>query len=200
MAEYDLKQLRADLDTIRSAAGISEGPTRHDLLWNALIALAGLVVAGWAMLSHGVWQLGGFVAVVLPVSYLIGLRVRHRKASGGSPQIRREFAQACAVLSLAVPFVAYVLWAQRMKIPPMLVLATSVFFVGMIMLNGVIGRPRRLELAPWCLALMVGALAIPSTALSPVTVIGAMLTAGGLVSACVVGIRLRHGRPDGISG
>jgi len=199
MTEYNLKQVKADLYTIRNAAGIGEGPTRHDLTGNALIALAGLIVAGWAMFSHGVWQIWGLGAVLLPVGYLIGLRVRHRKASGGSPQVRREFAAAGSVLSLAVPFVAYALWAQRMRIPPMLVLATTVFFVGMLMLSGVIARPRQPELAPWCLALMLGALMIPSTSFSPVIVIGFMLTAGGFASACVVGIRLRQGAPDDFS-
>lgn len=199
MTEYNLKQVKADLDTIRTAAGISEGLTRQDLTGNALIALAGLIVAGWAMISRGERQLWGLGAVLLPLGYLIGLRVRHRKANGGSPQVRREFAAAGSVLSLAVPFVAYAFWAQRMRIPPMLVLATTVFFVGMLMLSGVMTRPRHPELAPWCLALMAGALAIPSTVLSPVTVIGFMLTAGGLASACVVGIRLRQGAPDGFS-
>lgn len=200
MSEYDLQQVKADLDTIRNAAGISDGPSRHDLLGNALVACAGLVTAGWAMRSHGLGQIWGLAAVLLPLGYLIGLRLRHGKANGGSPQVRQEFAAACSVLSLAVPFIAYALWAQHMKIPPMLVLATTVFFVGMLMLGGVIARPRHPELAPWCLALMAGALVIPSTALSPVTVIGLMLTAGGLASACVVGVQLRQGTPHGFPG
>ncbi|HXN47222.1 MAG TPA: hypothetical protein VN893_11315 [Bryobacteraceae bacterium] len=198
MSEYDLKQVKADLDTIRTVAGISEGPVRHDLLGNLVIAAAGFVTAGWAMLAHGLWQMCGLVAVLLPVGYLIGLRVRHRKQSGGSPQVRQDFAAAGSVLALAVPFVGYALWAQRMGIPPMLVLATTVFFVGMLMLGGVIGRPRHPGLAPWCLALMVGALAMPSTTLSPVSLIGFMLAAGGLASAGVIGIQLRRGAPDGL--
>jgi hypothetical protein len=200
MSEYDLKQVRADLDTIRTAAGIRDRPTRYDLLGNVLVAIAGLIIAVCAMLAHGVWQICGLVAILLPVGYLIKRRVRHSKASGGSPEVRQEFAAACSVLSLAVPFVAYALWAQRMKIPPMLVLATTVFFVGMLMLGGVIARPRHPEIAPWCLALMAGALVIPSTALSPITVIGFMLTAGGLASACVVGIQLRQGARNGFPG
>jgi hypothetical protein len=152
------------------------------------------------MLSHGVWQICGLTAVLLPVGYLISLRVRHSKASGGSPQVRQEFAAAGSVLFLAVPFVAYALWAQRMRIPPMLVLATSVFFVGMLLFNGVIARPRRPELAPWCLALMAGALALPSTVLSPVIMIGLMLMAGGLASTCIVVIQLRQGASNGLPG
>jgi hypothetical protein len=200
MPEYDLKQVKADLDTIRTAAGITEGLSRDDLLGNALIAISGLAVAGWAMLSHGVWQIWGFAAVLLPVGYLIKLRVHHRKTSGGSPQVRQEFAEAGSVLSLAAPFIAYALWAQRMGIRPMLVLATTVFFVGMMMLGGVMGRPRRLAIAPWCLAFMAGALVIPSTTLSPVTVIGFMLSAGGFASVCVVGIQLRQGTRNGFPG
>jgi hypothetical protein len=200
MSAYDLKQVKADLDAIRTAAGINERPTRQDLLGNALIAVAGLITAGWTMLSHGVWQIFGFVAIMLPVGYLIRLRVGHRKLNGGSPQVRHEFAVAGAVLLLGFPFVAYALWAQRMGIRPMLVLATTVFFVGMLMLGDVAARPRRPEMAPWCLALMGGALLLPSTAVSPVTVIGLMLTAGGLASASVVGIRLLQREPDGFPG
>ncbi|HYM76493.1 MAG TPA: hypothetical protein VE377_10995 [Candidatus Dormibacteraeota bacterium] len=199
MSGYDLQQVKADLDTIRTAAGISRGPARYDLLGNALVALAGLIVAGWTMLSHGFWQIWGFAAVLLPVAYLIRLRVRHRKGSGGSPEVRQEFAAAASVLALAVPFVAYALWAQRMGIPPMLVLATTIFFVGMLMLGGVISPPRRLAIAPWCLALMAGALVIPSSPLSPITVIGLMLSAGGFASACIVWMQLRKEERNGFS-
>jgi hypothetical protein len=200
MSTYDLHQVKTDLETIRNAAGISDGPARHDLLGNVLVALAGLSAAAWAMLMHGVAQIWGLAAVVVPIGYLISLRVRHRKSTGGSPQVRQDFAAAGSVLSLAVPFVAYALWAQRMKIPPMLVLCTSVFFVGMLMLGGVMSRPRRLELAPWCLAFMAGALLMPATALSPIAVIGLMLAAGGFTSAGIVGIQLRQGEPDGLRG
>ena len=200
MSAYDLQQVKADLDTMRNAAGISDKPVRHDLVGNALLALAGLIAAGWAILSQGVTQLWGLAAVLVPVGYLISLRLRHTKASGGSPQVRQEFANAGAVLSLAVPFVAYALWAERMKIPPMLVLATSIFFVGLLMLSGVLARPRRLELAPWCLAFMAGALIVPSTTLSPVAVIGLMLAAAGFASACIVGIHLRKEDPHAIAG
>ena len=200
MSAYDLQQVRADLDTIRNAAGISAKPVRHDLVGNALIAISGLIAAGWAILSQGVTQLWGLAVVLLPVGYLISLRLRHSRARGGSPQVRQDFATAGAVLSLGVPFVAYALWAERMKIPPMLVLATSIFFVGLLMLSGVLARPRRLELAPWCLAFMVGALLVPSTTLSPVAVIGLMLAAGGFASACVVTVQLRKGDPHAIAG
>jgi hypothetical protein len=188
-----LQQVKADLDTIRNAAGISDRPARHDLLGNILIALAGLAIAAWAMFSPGVWQILGLAAVLVPVGYLISLRIRNGKASGGSPQVRQDFATAASVLSLAVQFVAYAVWAQRMRIPPMVVLATSVFFVGLLMLGGVMARPRRLEFAPWCLAFMAGALVMPATALSPTAVIGFMLAAGGFASACVAGLRLRQG-------
>ncbi|HLJ30292.1 MAG TPA: hypothetical protein VKY85_26540 [Candidatus Angelobacter sp.] len=200
MSEYDLKQVKADLDTIRTVAGISEQPMRHDFLGSLLVAVAGLIAASWAMLSEGVWQIWGFAAMLLPVGYLIRLPARHGKGSGSSPQIRREFAAAGSVLLFVAPFAGYALWAQRMGIRPMLVLATTVFFVGMLMLNGVVARPRHPGLVPWCLALMVGALVMPSTALSPVRVIGLMLAAGGFASACVIGIQLRQGVPDGLPG
>ncbi|HEY6971408.1 MAG TPA: hypothetical protein VJA94_19520 [Candidatus Angelobacter sp.] len=200
MSEYDLKQVKADLDVIRAAAGIGEAPVRRDVMGNLLIAAAGLITAVWGLLFHGIEQIWGLLAVLLPAGYLVSLRIRHRKASGGSPQVRREFTAAGWVLSLAVPFVGYALWAQWMGIPPMLVLATTVFFVGMLMLNGVIAKPRHIELAPWCLALMAGALGMPSAVLSPVSIIGFMITAGGLLSACVIGVQLRQGILDGLRG
>jgi hypothetical protein len=198
MADYDLKQVKADMDTIRAVAGISEGPTRHDLLGSVLIALTGVVIASWATLSHGLWQICGLLTVLAPVGYLVGLRIRHSRTSGGSPQVRQDFAAACSVLLLAVPFLGYALWAERMGIRPMLVLATTVFFVGVLLFNGVIARPRHPAFAPWCLALMAGALLIPSTMLSPVTVIGFMLVVGGFTSAIVIGIQRRWGVLDGL--
>ena len=200
MPDHDLKQVKADLEMMRTVAGVSEGPVRRDLAGNLLLAGAGLVTAAWALVSHGMAQLWGLAAVLLPVGYLVRLRVQHGKASGGPPQVRREFATAGWVLLLAVPFVGYALWAQWMGIRPILVLATTIFFVGMLMLGGVITRPRNPELAPWCLSLMAGALVMPSVALSPVSVLGFMLAVGGLVSACVVGMQLRQGATDGIAG
>src|ERR1700690_4656879 len=113
MSEYDLKQVKADLDTIRTVAGISEGPVRHDLLGNLVIAAAGFVTAGWAMLAHGLWQMCGLVAVLLPVGYLIGLRVRHRKQSGGSPQVRQDFSAGGSVLAVGGAVVGCPLWGPR---------------------------------------------------------------------------------------
>jgi hypothetical protein len=199
MSEYDLKQVKADLDTIWAATGIMEGPDRHDLKGNLLLALSGIITTGWAMLSHGIWQVWGLLAVLLPMGYIIRLRSRHRKDVGGSPQVRREFRAACAVLALAVPFVGYALWAQWMGIKPELALATTVFFVGMMMLSGVIARPGQSAIAPWCLAFMGGALAMPVAPLSPVGLIGLMLLAGGLSSACLIQIQLQ-GASNGISG
>src|ERR1700746_2598808 len=184
MSDYNLKQVKVDLETIRAAAGISEVPMRHDLLGNILIAAAGLITASWAMASHGMAQLWGLAAVLLPVGYVIWLRTQHRESGDGSPEVRREFAAAGRVLLLAVPFVGYALWAQWMGIRPMLVLATSIFFVGTLMLGGVMARPRNPGFAPWCLALMVGALALPSTTLSPGGLILFTLAAGGFGSPC----------------
>lgn len=198
MSDYDLKQVKTDLDTIRAAAGISEGPARHDLPGSVLLALAGAMVASWAMLSHTFWQIYGFLAVLIPAGYLIGLRVRHSKTRGGSPQVRQDFKAAASVLSLAVPFVVYALWAKQMGIQPMLVLATAVFFVGVLLLNGVISRPRYPELAPWCLAFMAGALLIPSTTISPIAIIGLMLAGGGITSACIIGMRRGIRRRRGV--
>lgn len=200
MSDYDLKQVKSDLETIRAAAGISEGPARHDLLGSALVALAGAMVAGWAAMSNGLWQICGLLALSAPIAYMIGLRVRHSRANGGSPQVRQDFAAAGSVLLLAVPFVGYALWAQRMGIRPMLVLATAVFFVGTQMLSGVLSRSRHPELVPWCVALMAGALLLPSTALSPITVIGFMLLAGGGVSTAVIGLQRRWEAADGLAG
>ena len=200
MSEYNLQQVKADLDTIRAAAGISQGPTRSDLLGNFLIALAGVIVAGQAALSHGVWQVAGFVATLLPLGYIFWQRLRHQKDKGGSPQVRQEFRASASVLALAAPFVAYTLWALRMRIPPLLVLATTVFFVGTLIFPGLIANPRNLALAPWCMAFMAGALVIPSTSLSPVTVIGFMLTAGGCASAGIIAIQLRREAGHGFAG
>jgi hypothetical protein len=200
MPEYDLKQMKADLETIQAVAGISDGPARHDLLGSALVALAGVMIAGWAALSHGLWQICGLLALLAPVAYIIGIRIRHSRVNGGSPQVRQDFAAAGSVLLLAGPFVGYALWAGNMGIQPMLVLATTVFFVGVLVLNGVLSRPRHPELAPWCLALMAGALLLPSTAFSPITIIGFMLMAGGGVSAIVIGIRRRKEAVDGLPG
>ena len=200
MPDDDLNQVKADLETIRAVAGISESPAPHDLLGSALVALAGAMVAAWAALSNGLWQICGLLALLAPVAYIIGIRIRHSRVNGGSPQVRQDFAAAGSVLLLAGPFVGYALWAGNMGIQPMLVLATAVFFVGAQILSGVLSRPRHPEFIPWCLAMMAGALLLPSTTLSPITVIGFMLLAGGGMSTVVIGLQRRREAADGFPG
>jgi hypothetical protein len=117
--------------------------------------------------------------VLLPVVYLISLRVKHRSSVGGSPAVRREFADALWILTLGVPIVAYSVWAQYLGVPPLLVLATVVFFVGVMMIGGAAQQPTLLSCG---LAMMAGALVIPLKLVSPVAAIAVVLVVGGAIA------------------
>jgi hypothetical protein len=200
MSDHDLTRVRADLATIKEAAGIKDGPRREDIVTNCLVALAGLCAALWTLLAHGSWHVWGLSAVLIPVGYMIHVRLRNGAAQGGSPQVRSEFSESLRILLLAIPFSVYAFWALRMGIPPKLVLATCLFFVGMLMAGALIGTVRHVEVLPYCAILMIVALALPATSLSPVLVLGLMIAGSGLTSALILRSRLRsvvkHGLTD----
>jgi hypothetical protein len=180
MASDDLRAARRDLDALRDALDLRSSGVDTPL-GHALIAVAGAVTLTWVALTPPSLHHWGLLSVLLPCSYVVGLRVAHRDAAEGSPAVRRDFREAIRVLALGVPLVAYTFWAQHFGVPPLIVLATTVFFVGVMMLGGSWQQP---AFAYWGLTLMAGALVLPLQLASPVAVIAAMLVmAGGLGAA-----------------
>jgi hypothetical protein len=196
MDNRDLERVRADLATIRQVAGITSQPRAEDVVTSYLIALAGVLCAVWTIVAREYGDVWGLSALLLPLAYVTRDRMRNSADKGGSPQVRSEFAESLRVLWLALPFCGYALWALHMQIPPKLVLATGVFFVGTLMVSSLSGAPRRLELVPYCIAFMAGALAVPAMPISPVLIIGLMLAAAGSCSGAWLQRKLKLGAAD----
>jgi hypothetical protein len=188
MATDDLNAVQRDLDAMRAALDL-DGATVDGVRGHALIALAGLVTLLWVALAPPPLQFWGLLSVLIPSGYLVAVRARHREASGGSPAVRREFGDGLRVLLLGVPIVAYTLWAQRLGVPPLTVLATTVFFIGVMMFGGSRHQP---ALAFWGVTMMAGAFVLPANLTSPVVVIGAVLAVAGTAGAIIA--RFDEGR------
>lgn len=183
MRDPDLERVKADLATMKAIAGITDVPQREDITTSCLIGASGLSCGLWTVLAPGSWHAWGLFSVAAPVAHVIRVRLRNGAKRGGSPRVRAEFAESLRVLLLAIPFCAYALWGLQMRIPPRLVLATGVFFTGTLMAAGLISTGRRFEVLPYCVAFMIGALALPATSLSPVLVLALMLAGAGFCSA-----------------
>jgi hypothetical protein len=181
MASHDLRGMQRDLDALRNVLELDGGGLDH-ALGHMLIAVAGLVTLMWVAIAPAQLQFWGLLSVLLPSGYLVTLRARHRDAADGSTAVRREFSDALRVLALGVPIVAYSFWAQRLGVPPLMVLSTTVFFVGVMMLGGSRQQP---AVACWGLTMMAGALALPLNLTSPIAVIAAVLVIGGAIGALI---------------
>jgi hypothetical protein len=181
MATDDLHAVQRDLDAMRAALDL-DGATVDSARGHALIALAGLVTLLWVAVVPAPLQLWGLLSVLIPSGYLVAIRARHREAAGGSPAVRREFRDALRVLFLSVPIVAYTFWAQWLGVPPLVVLATAIFFIGVMMFGGSRHQP---AMACWGVTLMAGALILPAKFASPVVVIAGVLILAGTLSALV---------------
>ena len=107
MDSRDLERVRADLETIKQVAGITGHPRAEDVIIGYLIAVAGVGCAAWTMVTAAALHLWGFVALLLPVTYVIRDRLHNAADKGGSPQVRLEFAESLRVLVLALPFCGY---------------------------------------------------------------------------------------------
>jgi hypothetical protein len=175
----DLRAVRRDLDALRAALDLDHEGV-DSARGHALIAAAGLTTLLWAAVAPAQLHLWGLLSVLLPLGHLVGLRAKHRESADGSPAVRREFRDALRVLALAIPIVAYSFWSQRLGVPPLMVLATTVFFVGVMMLGGSRHQP---AVACWGVTLMAGALLMSLKLTSPVVVIAAVLLIAGSLSA-----------------
>ena len=180
MADPDIDRVKADLERLNETLGL--GANIDDARGHALVAASGALTLAWTMLAPPHWHFLGLLSVLLPMAYLVKLRVTHRSSVGGSPAMRRQFADALWILTLGVPIMAYSVWAQYLGVPPLLVLATVVFFVGVMMLGG---APQQPTLASWSVAMMAGALAIPLKLVSPVAAIAVVLVLGGLFAGFI---------------
>jgi hypothetical protein len=181
MPTDDLRAMQRDLDAVHAALDLN-GQSVDNVRGHALIAVAGLLTLAWVAVAPTSLQLFGFLSVLIPTGYLVALGAKHREARDGSPAVRRELWDAVRVLLLGIPIVAYTFWAQRLGVPPLVVLATAVFFVGVMMVGGSRHQP---ALACWGLSLLAGALLLPVRLASPVVVIAAVLAVAGAVSAAI---------------
>ena len=180
MPTDDLRNIQRELDAVRTALDLN-GDTVDDAPGHALIAVAGLITLAWAAVAPSL-QLWGLASVLIPAAYLAAQGGKHRDASDGSPSVRRQFRDALRVLLLGVPIVGYTFWAQRLGVPPLVVLATAVFFVGVMMFGGSRHQP---AVACWGLTLMAGSLLLPVQLTSPVIVIATVLTVAGSLGAVI---------------
>lgn len=181
MAADDLRAMQRDLDALRDALDLDAGGV-DTALGHALIAVAGLLALAWVALAPAQLQVWGLLSILLPCGYLVTLRATHRETVDGSAAVRREFKDALRVLALGIPIVAYSFWAQRLGVPPLTVLATTVFFIGVMMLGGSRHRP---AIACWGLTLMAGAFVLPMKLMSPIIVIAAALVVAGAIGALI---------------
>ena len=187
MSHADLERVRADLNTMREAAGDGLPFGRTDVWIGVALAGCGVVMAAWAAWAPREYRWG----VLLPVLFFaaayaaLGRHVGRRK--GREPARWREFRLTMVAGAVVVPLaVGYMFWEKSVGVPRGVAGAAAIFFVSLgAAVVGITDRSRRNYLGSALPGVAFGA-AIPLlSARGVVVAAGLCLAAAGLLTSAI---------------
>src|SRR5262245_47329773 len=99
---------------------------RREVLLHVELALAGVLLAIWTFLPHGLWHHVGFVFIAWP---LIAFAVRWRRQPPDDGMrlpvaTREEWWDGIRTFSLVLPLLVYAGWARVFGQPPLVTLGS----------------------------------------------------------------------------
>jgi hypothetical protein len=159
------------------------------------LALAGVLLAIWTFLPHGVPHHAGFVFFAWPLIAFVVRRSRQpREGASASPIAAREdWLGGVRTFTLVVPLLLYVGWARVVGQPPLVTLGSVLFFLGTFITLPSLWAPAERHLAGWGIGFMLGGLAMPAampfSGISADAYIGAAIMIGGGWGAIVLARR-----------
>ncbi|MDO8629847.1 MAG: hypothetical protein Q7R41_05090 [Phycisphaerales bacterium] len=191
--DQDLGRLKADLGTLRQAAGLEPPWGREDIRAHLAVAAGGAVALVWALLPTGLPAHWGTVPLILIcIGYVTWMRTKYRRGSGRSPMRRREYTSEIVGMFVvgALAFV-YRLWAAKLGISTTIAGSAAFFVLGLALLIPVLRDRNRLPDLGVAVPLMVCGLVIPFCPVSLWVVLGATFMIGGLATAAITAQILR---------
>lgn len=187
-AEFDVERLKADLSTLRQAAGLEPPFGREDVRAHLAVAASGAVALVWALLPTGLPAQWGTVPLILVgVGYVTWMRTKYRRNSGRSPTRRREYtSEIVGMFVVAALALVYRLWAGKLGISTTIAGSAGMFVFGLAMLIPVLRDRNRLPDLGVAVPLMVCGLVIPFCPVSLWVILGATFMIGGLATASIM--------------
>jgi len=197
-AQNDIERIKADLDAIQQAAGLTPPFGREEIRANLVFAAAGAVALIWALLPTGLPAQWGAVPLILVcVGYVTWMRTKYRRSSGRSPTRRREYtAEIVGMFVVAALALVYRFWAERLGISTAIMGGAMLFVLGMAMLVPVLRDRNRLPDLGVAVPLIACGLAIPLCPISPWVLLGATFTICGLATAAITSHCLKAAADD----
>ncbi len=184
----DYARLRADLSTIRQAAGLEPPFGRKDIWANLAVAAGGAVGLVWALLPTGLpAQWGAVPLILIVVGYLIWMRSNYARGSGRSPARRREYtSEIVGMVVVGALALVYRFWAQELQISTTIAGGAVLFVFGLSMLVPILRDRNRIPDLGFAVPFIVCGLLIPLCEISPWAILGAMFLIGGLATAALI--------------
>jgi hypothetical protein len=187
----ELDRLRDDLATMRAAAGLEPVWNRHAIRTHVLLAVAGVAAAGWAIFPHGLPQVIGMAAFIVP---LVDWWLQARGRPSGSAADDREWRETLAVLWYALPLTVLAVWSRAVGLELVTMAGLMVFMLGFVLFGSAVSeRPVR-PLLGWAVAFMLGGLLLPLRTGWIVPIVGLAVSVGALGSAAWIAADLRRER------
>ena len=162
MADSQLEQIQADLDTLRIAGRFDSPYCKEDLKLFLLLAMSGVIVT----VLFAVTNLHAHVALaigMLPTIVAYALEMKRRKRIRAQrPRLYRDMKRALIIGALLVPaLLGWYYWQTQGGMSHQQAKSAIMFFVGLAwVIFGISGRPY-VVLLPMGIAMMVAAPFVP---------------------------------------
>jgi hypothetical protein len=183
-----LARVRADLATLRLAAGLDPTWDRGAVRTHALLAGAGLASALWAALSPDGWQLAGMAAFVVPV---VDWARRIRRPSERAAAEEQEWRDSVAVLWYVIPLSLLAWWSPRVGLSLEATGGLMCFLMGFVLFGSAVSERNLRALLGWAIALMAGGLFGPLGIAPLLPVVAAAIALGATITGLWIAVELR---------
>jgi hypothetical protein len=189
--ERELRRLRDDVTTLRSAMGLDPQWDRGDIRTHALLAGAALAAAAWPLLPHRLPAVLGCLAFAVPVW---DWARRIRPSSDRSAREAAEWRDSMRVLWYVLPLTALGAWSRFVGLDAITIGGLMVFMMGLVLFGPAVSERGLLPLLPWALACMAGGLIMPLQIAPQLVVFSGAIAAGALLAAICIRFELRHAK------
>jgi diacylglycerol kinase len=187
----EIDRLRNDLATMRAATGLAPAWNEHAIRTHLLLAAAGAVAALWAVLPHGLWEIAGLAAFIVPV---VDWWWQARGRANRSASDDREWREGLMVFWYVLPLGVLAWWSRAVGLELVTMAGLMCFMLGFVLFGSAVSARGARPLLGWALAFMIGGLLIPMRMDAIVPILGLAICAGALTSAGWIAVDVRRAK------
>src|SRR5262245_28698406 len=145
----DIDRLRDDLATMKAATGLDPAWNEQAIRTHLLLAAAGAVAALWAILPHGLWEIAGLAAFVVPV---VDWWWQARGRANRSASDDREWREGLTVFWYVLPLGALAWWSRAVGLELVTMAGLMWFMLGFVLFGSAMSERRVRPLLGWAIA------------------------------------------------